>query len=148
MLEEIRALVKGKDTCVLATVGGGEPHCSLMAYVTDDECREIYMVTHRKTSKYRNLTENPSVSLLMDTREEHSGAQRPKTRALTVAGAYEKVDNEERKALYQAKLVERHPHMKEFIQDPDAELFCIKVASFLLLDGLTDAHFERVSDRE
>ena len=70
MLERMKAVVREKDICVLATVSGDKPHCSLMAYAADDDCREIYMVTHRKTNKYKNLKENPAVSLLIDTREE------------------------------------------------------------------------------
>ncbi len=70
MLETIRSLIKSKDVCVLSTVSGGEPHCSLMSYVTDDDCREFYMLTLPATKKYRNLEGNSAVSLLIDTREE------------------------------------------------------------------------------
>jgi len=53
MIEKMKALVREKDVCVMATVSGGKPHCSLMAYVTDDDCSEIYMVTHKHTSEIR-----------------------------------------------------------------------------------------------
>ena len=43
MIERMKELVRRKDICVLATVAENKPHCSLMAYVTDDECKEIYM---------------------------------------------------------------------------------------------------------
>ena len=142
MLETMKALAKEKDICVMATVANGKPHCSLMAYVTSDDCQEIYMVTRRNTSKYSNLLENPSVSLLIDTREENSGPRRPKTKALTVNGLFQKTYDEEKRALMRVKLLERHPHVKEFLDHPDAEILCILVESFLLLDGLTDAHFE------
>jgi nitroimidazol reductase NimA-like FMN-containing flavoprotein (pyridoxamine 5'-phosphate oxidase superfamily) len=144
MIEKMKALVKEKDVCVMATVSGGKPHCSLMAYVTDDDCSEIYMITHKHTKKYENLTENPSVSLLIDTREEHLGSRRPGAKALTVNGRYHRMDSEERKTLFRAKMLERHPHMRAFINHPDAELLSIKIASFLLLDGLEDAYFETI----
>jgi len=86
MIELMKKLAKEKDICVLATVSGEKPHCSLMAYTTDDDCSEIYMATYRSTKKF-----------------------------------------------------------KEFLDHPDAEVICIKIHSFLLLDGLTDAHFEEVS---
>jgi nitroimidazol reductase NimA-like FMN-containing flavoprotein (pyridoxamine 5'-phosphate oxidase superfamily) len=122
MLERIKALVKEKDICVLATVSGDKPHCSLMAYVTDDDCREIYMVTQRESRKYENLMKNRSVSLLIDTREENLGSRRPEAKALTVSGTFKKI----------------------FLDHPNAEILCIRVTSFLLLDGLTDAHYETV----
>jgi nitroimidazol reductase NimA-like FMN-containing flavoprotein (pyridoxamine 5'-phosphate oxidase superfamily) len=143
MLDRMKALAREKDICVLATASGDNPHCSLMAYVTDDDCREFYMVTHRETKKYKNLLENPSVSLLIDTREEHSGSRRSRAKALTVSGLFQEME-EGKKKRARARLLERHPHLTGFIDDADAELFCIKVTSFLLLNGLKEAHFETV----
>ena len=71
MLKRMKKIVKDKDVCVLATVMDNVPHCSLMSYATDDDCREIYMMTHKQTKKYRNLLQNVKVSLLIDTREEN-----------------------------------------------------------------------------
>lgn len=144
MLEKMKTLLKEKDICVLATVSAGYPHCSLMAYVTDEECREIYMVTYRKSRKYENLIKNPSVSLLIDSREDHRGSRRPEAKALTVSGTFQKVDDEAKRARICSSLMGRHPHLKELINHPDAEILCIRIDSFLLLNGLTDAHFEAV----
>jgi nitroimidazol reductase NimA-like FMN-containing flavoprotein (pyridoxamine 5'-phosphate oxidase superfamily) len=142
MIEKMKDLVKRKGTCVLATVSDNDPHCSLMAYVTDNDCREIYMVTSRKTTKFRNLSANPSVSLLIDTREEHAGTQRPNVQALTVAGVYQEIEDETKKIRIRDQLRETHPHIKELLDMQDAEILCVKVTSFLLLDGVSDAHFE------
>lgn len=144
MLERMKALVREKDICVLATVSAESPHCSLMAYVTDKGCREFYMVTHTKSRKYENLMKNPSVSLLIDTRDEHLGPRRPEAKALTVSGTFQKMDDEDKRSRVRSKLLDRHPHVKEFLDHPDAEILCIRVKSFLLLDGLTDAHYEDV----
>lgn len=144
MLKEMKALAKQQNICVLATVSGGKPHCSLMAYAIDDDCREIYMVTHRETSKYRNLTENPSVSLLIDTRGERAGSPGSAAKALTVSGLFQRIDKQDKREFARARLLEKHPHLKGFIDHPDAELLCIRVVSFLLLTGLTDSHYHIV----
>lgn len=34
------------------------------------------------------------------------------------------------------------PTTLEFMNDPDAVILCIRVSSFLLLEGLMEAHFE------
>ena len=146
MLEEMKALARTKDICVLATVSGGRPHCSLMAYATDDACSEIYMVTYRDTTKYRNLKENPFVSLLMDTREENPASQRPSAKALTVEGMFHEIKDAAKRSHVRERLVKRHPHLREFMANPDAEVFSIEISSFLLLDGLTEAHFEVVKE--
>jgi general stress protein 26 len=51
----MKNIVKGNGLCVLATVSEGKPHCSLMSYITDEEAREIYLISHRQTKKYFNL---------------------------------------------------------------------------------------------
>ena len=144
MLEKMKALVKEKDICVLATVSSEKPYCSLMAYVSDDDCREIYMVTQRQSRKYENLTKNPYVSLLIDTREEHPGSPLSEAKALCLNGTFQKIDDEIKKTHVRAKLLERHPHIKELLDHPGAEILCIRLSSFLLLNGLMDAHYETI----
>ena len=144
MLEKMRAIVKEKNLCVLATVSEGKPHCSLMSYVTDEEGREIYMTSHRRTKKFANLMANPSVSLLIDTREEDRGSKRANVKALTVEGEFQKIDDLARKDLIRERLLRTHPHLIDFIHDPDAEIFSIKVKSFQLLDGVKNSYFEAV----
>ena len=144
MLETMKKLAKEKDICVLATASGGTPYCSLMAYATDDDCREIYMVTYRNSRKYKNLMENPSVSLLVDTREEHTGSRRPEAKAMTIAGTHGKIEDLRKEAIIREKLLNKHPHLKPFLDGPDGEIICIRISSFLLLNGLTEAHFEEI----
>jgi general stress protein 26 len=145
MLERMKELIKAKDTCVLATVSDNRPHCSLMVYTTDEQCREIYMVTHRQTEKFRNLTVNPSVSLLIDTREEDIGPKRSIAKALTVNGVFKAMEEPQKRESILAGLVQRHPHLKGFAEDPDAELIRIEIESLLLLEGLTSSYFEAVN---
>jgi nitroimidazol reductase NimA-like FMN-containing flavoprotein (pyridoxamine 5'-phosphate oxidase superfamily) len=102
MLAEMKALVREKNICVLATVAGRKPHCSLMAYVTNQNCTEMYMVTHKNTNKYKNLMENPSISLLIDNREI---SPRTKARALTVEGICAAIENEQKRKKVQTKLL-------------------------------------------
>ena len=142
MLAQMKALASEINICVLATVAGRKPHCSLMAYVTDENCEEIYMVTHRNTHKYKNLMENPSVSILIDTRDI---SPRAEAKALTVEGVYAAIKNEEKRAKIQAKLLAVHPHLAEFINHPETEILCVKIESFLLLSGLQEAHFESIA---
>jgi nitroimidazol reductase NimA-like FMN-containing flavoprotein (pyridoxamine 5'-phosphate oxidase superfamily) len=144
MLEKMKSMVKGNDLCVLATVSEGKPHCSLMSYISDEEGREIYLISHKETKKYSNLVENPIVSLLIDTREEEKGHRRIYTKALTVSGEFQTIDNPAKKDLVRAKFLKRQPHLTDFLNDPGAEIFSIKIKSFQLLDGVKDAFFETI----
>lgn len=140
MLEKMKDLVRKMDTCVLATASGGRPHCSLMSYIADSECREIYMVTHQQTKKYKNLLENPWVSLLIDTREEGTPKEISQKKALTIAVVFQKVDPH-RKDSIRAQFFKKHPQLKELLDDPGAEIISIRAQSFQLLEGFRNSFF-------
>jgi nitroimidazol reductase NimA-like FMN-containing flavoprotein (pyridoxamine 5'-phosphate oxidase superfamily) len=137
VLEEMKRLAMGKTICVLATTAGNRPYCSLMAYATNEECTEIYMATHRSTRKFRNLVGNPAVSLMIDEREAL-----PRTRAcaLTVEGDCAPVEEPDRQRRIRERLLAVHPHLAEFLAHPDSAVLCVRLKSFLLLKGLSEAH--------
>ena len=141
MKETIRALVQQRDICVLATTEADRPHCSLMAYVVDQDCRTIYLATHRDTRKYRNLVRNPNVSLLIDNR---SDGVRAKTKALTVAGVCTPMENKALRSRIEGRMLTTHPHLKAFLAHPDAVIVSVRVVSYLLLDGVSEATYEAV----
>ena len=110
----MKDIVKGNDLCVLATVSEGKPHCSLMSYISDEEGHEIYLISHKQTKKYANLMENPTVSLLIDTREEEKGQRRIYIKALTVSGEFQTINDPEKKDLIRAKFLKRHSPFNRF----------------------------------
>jgi general stress protein 26 len=144
MLEKMKDIVKGNDLCVLATVSEGKPHCSLMSYLSDEEGHEIYLISQKKTKKYTNLMENPTVSLLIDSRDEEKGQRRVYIKALTVSGEFQTINDPVKKGLIRERFLKRHPHLTGFLNDPGAEIFSIKIKSFQLLDGVKDAFFETI----
>jgi nitroimidazol reductase NimA-like FMN-containing flavoprotein (pyridoxamine 5'-phosphate oxidase superfamily) len=144
MMEKMKDLVRSQNVCVLATVSGDQPHCSLMSYATDADCREMYMVTFKKTKKYRNLKDNPAVSLLIDTRKEDRGEKQHEVRALTVNGLFEDVKDQKKRDMIRALLLERHPHLDVLVEDPDAEFFTVRIKTMQMLEGVMDASFATV----
>ncbi|MDQ1277324.1 MAG: hypothetical protein QG555_364 [Thermodesulfobacteriota bacterium] len=145
MHERIGALIKDNDICVLATVAGTTPHCSLMSYAAAGDGTEIYMVTHNNTKKFNNLEGNPKVCLLIDSRETDRGERRQRAKALTVTGTYEKVEDDPKRGEIRRRLLDRHPHLKDFIDDPQARFILVRVKAFQLLEGVVDAYCEEVN---
>jgi len=141
MRADIQKMISENKICVMATVADGAPHCSLMSYATSKDCREIYMATFKDTKKYCNLIANPTVSLLIDTRD---ASPRDKTRALTVTGVFQAVDHDKRLKEIRETLIKKHPDLKNFFNHPDARIVVIKVIALQLLDNVTDAYFEAV----
>ena len=144
MLEKMKDIVKGNDLCVLATVSEGKPHCSLMSYISDEEGHEIYLISHKQTKKYSNLMENPTVSLLIDTREKEKGQRRIYIKALTVSGEFQTINDSVKEDLIRTKFFKRHPQLTDFLNDPGAEVFSIRIKSFQLLNGVKDTFFETI----
>jgi nitroimidazol reductase NimA-like FMN-containing flavoprotein (pyridoxamine 5'-phosphate oxidase superfamily) len=138
MLKKMKNFIKNKNICVLSTVSDNKPYCSLMAYITDASCEEIYMVTHKNTTKFSNLQKNPSVSLLIDSRETQP---RSNAQALTIDGMFTPLIDENQKEAIRNQMLASFPHMKDFIHHPESELIRIRIKSFLLLNGLTESHF-------
>lgn len=141
MLAEMKQLVKEKNMCVLATIADNKPYCSLMAYAPSEDCTEIYMATRRSTRKFKNLSENPAVSLMIDNREE---IPRSEARALTVEGTCTCIEDASQKQLARTRLLSRHPYLKEFLSHIDNEMLCVRIRSLLLLKGLSEAHHATV----
>jgi nitroimidazol reductase NimA-like FMN-containing flavoprotein (pyridoxamine 5'-phosphate oxidase superfamily) len=144
MLEAMKDIIRKNDLCVLATVSEGSPHCSLMSYVSDESGHEIYLVSHRDTKKYLNMMQNPSVSLLIDNREENPGQARSNIKALTVKGKFHAITEPAEKDAVRVRFQTQHPHLMEFLNDHGIEVFSIKIESLQLLDGVTDIFFETV----
>jgi hypothetical protein len=88
--------------------------------------------------------ENPTVSLLIDTREEKKAQRRIYIKALTVSGEFQTINDPGKKDIIRKKFLKKHSHLTEFLNDPGAEIFSIKIRSFQLLDGVKDAFFETI----
>jgi nitroimidazol reductase NimA-like FMN-containing flavoprotein (pyridoxamine 5'-phosphate oxidase superfamily) len=142
--DQMKDLLKAGNMCVLCTCAGGKPHCSLMAYMTDDAGTMVYMVTVRQTQKYRNFLQNPQASLLVDTRNEQHAAGRAGIRALTVSGTFHAIEDEAERRRILGEMAGLHPHLRELFEHEDAEPFAIKIGAFLLLDGALEAQYLEV----
>lgn len=139
----IKGLIRNHDTCVLATVSAMTPHCSLMCYVADDECRKLYMMTRRGTKKFRNLEENERVSLLIDTRTEAAPGAAGTVRSLTLAGTFRRIPQEAQTDAL-ARMLAKFPHLEAIASAEDVEVFDVAIGSMQLLDGVTESSFASV----
>jgi nitroimidazol reductase NimA-like FMN-containing flavoprotein (pyridoxamine 5'-phosphate oxidase superfamily) len=140
MLERMTALLRSKDLCVLATDSGNGPYCSLMAYLTDDEGKNVYLATYKTSQKYTNLRNRPRVSLLVDSRENRANENNP-AQALTITGLFQPwtPDEQDEQEHIRNRFLQKHPDLEPILQDPDCEIVRIKPTSLLLLDGPTQA---------
>jgi hypothetical protein len=90
-----------------------------------------------------NIQKNPSVSLLIDSRETQP---RSNAQALTIGGVFIPLVDDNKIQKIRDRMLESFPHMKDFIHHPESEIIRVKINSFLLLDGLIESHFVSLKD--
>ena len=139
MIEQMKQIVKDDKFCVLATSSDNKPYCSLMAYAPSNDCSRIYMVTRKDSVKFGNLLKNSSVSLLIDTRKNSRDGINNKTKALTVTARFCEIRDESEHEKAKNMLLEKHPDLNIFLDDPEACIFAVDISSFLLLTGFSDS---------
>lgn len=147
MIQKINELISEMDMYVLATSRQDRPYCSLMAYGCGRNGKDIYMVTGRGTKKFSNIMENPYVSLMIDTRERHGREARSETLALTVEGRCRRVEDADERTEALEELTRRHPNIRSLAESADAEVICVEISSYLLLEGLDRAFFEEIEGK-
>lgn len=140
MHQAMQKLLRQQDLCVLATSSPDGPHCSLMAYICDDDCATLFMVTLKDTRKFINLQSNDTVSVLIDNRL--AGKDRQTMQALTLRGRFRLLSEQALLAKTRRSFLARHPHLTAFASRDEACFFAVDIESLQLLTGATDACFE------
>jgi len=134
-LNTAQVMLMDNNLCVLATCIENKPNSSLMQYTSNEDASEMYMLTLKGSSKYRNILSNPEVSLLVDTRNN------PDIRALTIYGKALVIEDAAPRQVLITQLVEKNPDLAVFAGNPEVCLIAVKIESFLLLDGLVESSF-------
>ena len=134
--EYIEAVLRTSGFAVLATEGSGQPHTSLIAITPAENFRQIIFATYRNTLKYRNLSQNNRVSILIEG--EFLTVKGFKERVvLSIIGRTEEIDLSENELPYQA-LLKQHPEMESFLLSSDCALIRVIAQSYQVVYGIDD----------
>ena len=142
--EYIEAVLKTSGFAVLATDGNGQPHASLIAITPFGNFRQIIFATYRDTLKYRNLSNNNKVAVLIESGVINIKGLNQSV-VLTIIGHTEEVSVEENEAAYQAHL-KRHPEMESFMLSSDCTLILVIAQSYQLVNGIDDIRWIAADD--
>jgi nitroimidazol reductase NimA-like FMN-containing flavoprotein (pyridoxamine 5'-phosphate oxidase superfamily) len=132
----VERLFAEQRLATLATMSAEAPYCNLVAFTPSDDLQAIFFVTPRTSTKYVNITQNPNVSLLIDSRTQ-SGVDPQAGMAVTALGSVVQnpgQDIETLKGIHAA----RHEHFKDFIYSPDCALLQVRVQRYILVNRLRD----------
>jgi len=137
--ELVGALLAEQPLAVLSTYGPAGPHASLVALAATDDLTAVLFVTARHTRKFTNLTDEPRVALLVDSRT-NDGTDFEQASAVTIAGRATEVREADRPALL-AVYTARHPSLREFAESPACALIEVRVDAYQIV-----THFEDVME--
>lgn len=143
MINQMKAILKANAMGVLATSSDTVPHCSLMAYITNDEGDRLFFVTLKETRKYRTIRQNPCVSFLVDTRMSHKDRQA--IQALTVSGKCAPVTDMNTASRLLVEMAQQHPHLNEIMHHPDVAVLEFRIESMQLLKGPVEQHVQQLN---
>ena len=142
--EYIEAVLKTSGFAVLATDGNGQPHASLIAITPFGNFRQIIFATYRDTLKYRNLSNNNKVAVLIESGVINIKGLKQSV-VLTIIGHTEEISVEENEAAYQAHL-KRHPEMESFMLSSDCTLILVIAQSYQVVNGIDDIRWITADD--
>ena len=142
--EYIEGVLKTSGFAVLATEGNGQPHASLIAITPYGNFRQIIFATYRDTLKYRNLSGNNKVALLIESGVINVNGLKQSV-VLTIIGYIEEISITENEAAYQAHL-KRHPEMASFMLSSDCALIVVIAQSYQVVYGIDEIRWITADD--
>jgi nitroimidazol reductase NimA-like FMN-containing flavoprotein (pyridoxamine 5'-phosphate oxidase superfamily) len=142
--ENIEGVLKTSGFAVLATEGNGQPHTSLIAITPFGNFRQLIFATNRNTRKYRNLSHNNKVAVLIESGVVNV-KDLEKSVVLTIIGHAEEIRIAEKEAAYQAHL-NRHPEMKSFMLSSDCALIRVMAQSYQVVYGIDEIRWITADD--
>ena len=121
--------------CVLATQGEGQPYGSLVAFAETGDLKQLVFATHRDSRKFSNLTSDPRVALVIDSRSNND-LDFSNAVAITALGTAHEAAGGEREHLAGVYLA-KHPSLVGFIGSPEVAVCSVEVAEYFV-SGFSD----------
>ena len=140
----LRELFFDQKLAVLSTSDKGKPYCSLVAFMTTDDLKQIIFATSRSTRKFDNLDKEPAVCILIDNRS-NTELDFEEGIAVTVLGEAHELHGAE-KEIFREKYISRYPHLKEFVTSPTCAMLRVDIRQFNVVSRFQNVMILEVTD--
>lgn len=142
--DRLRDLVIEQKLCVLSTHNRGQPDASLVAFAATDDLKHIVFATPKATRKYANIAADSRAAILINNASNTASDFRRAIAATAVGVVREirKTKNSKLTKLY----LDRHSHLKDFVQSPSCSVLCLDVHSFYVVERfqhVLELHFNK-----
>jgi nitroimidazol reductase NimA-like FMN-containing flavoprotein (pyridoxamine 5'-phosphate oxidase superfamily) len=139
----IQQLVKQQRFAVIATETNRQPYTNLVAFAATSDLRVLVFATRRDTKKYLNLNENNRIAVLIDNRE-NTPADLSDARTVTALGVAH--ESKEKKEIYRTLLLQKHPTLSDFLNDPTCALIEIRVQTYQMIQQFEQMQLLHIRD--
>ena len=127
----LKDLFSSQPLAVLATQSDGQPYGNLVAFAATEDLKGLLFATVRNTRKFANITTDPRVAMVMDSRTNQRVDFR-RAVAVTATGIVEEVKGSEKNQLLKLYLL-KHPHLKRFVTSTRCALLKVNVSSYVVV---------------
>ena len=115
---------------VLATEKDQKPYTNLVAFVLIDNLENIIFATNRNTQKYSNISANPNVALLFDSRTNRS-SDLSNAIAISAIGLATETSEQEKLTLL-PYLIKKHPNLNTFIKSKETAIIKVGINEYTI----------------
>jgi nitroimidazol reductase NimA-like FMN-containing flavoprotein (pyridoxamine 5'-phosphate oxidase superfamily) len=128
--EDLEALLNNQRFCVLATTNSGHPYTNLVSFAATNDLKTILFATRRQTNKYKNISSESGTAFLIDNRINDPGDIKMAKTVTALGNSKEvSVNKQEKLKTY----LDKHPYMKDFVEDPNCALMECDVNRYVLV---------------
>jgi general stress protein 26 len=131
--QKIKKLLEEQRFAVIATQGKTEPYTNLVSFLVRKDLKKIYFPTSKNTRKFKNLSKQSRVSILIDNRDNDPVDIE---NAMTVTAVGETRVIKEREIKYE--FLKKHPYLKEFTDSNDCRMIEISVEKYILVENFQE----------
>jgi len=141
----IQQLLEHQRFAVIATETNQQPYTNLVAFASTSDLRVFVFATKRNTQKYLNINENNRIAILIDNREN---TPTDLTNAITITALGTAREVRDRIEEYRDLLLQKHPDLLGFLNDPSCALIEIQVTTYQIIQKFEQMHILHIVDTE
>ena len=141
----IQQLLEHQRFAVIATETNQQPYTNLVAFASTPDLRVFVFATKRNTQKYLNINENNRIAILIDNREN---TPTDLTNAITITALGTAREVQDRIEEYRDLLLQKHPDLLGFLNDPACALIEIQVTTYQIIQKFEQMHILHIVDTE
>jgi general stress protein 26 len=129
--KQIQELFTHQKLAVLSTHQSGQPYASLIAFVGKDDLKKIFFVTPRTTRKFKNLSADSRIALLINS-SLNMDSDFHEAVSVTVLGNAKEIKGAEKGEILGLYLT-KHPYLESFASSPTCALVEVAITKYVMV---------------